>query len=110
MKLSKEKIEKQKILLLSEKERLEKEIKNLVKYPDYGNLGDDDTQESVDYENNMSINNEFVIMLKKVNKALKAIEEGKYGQCGRCGEAIEAGRLKLMPYAELCVTCQNKKK
>lgn len=109
MKLSKEKIKAQKELLLKEKTRLEKEIKNLKKYPDYGNLGDDNTQEFVDYENNMLIKGQLGLLLKKINKALKAIEENTYGQCRKCSQAIEAGRLKLMPYVELCVTCQTKK-
>lgn len=110
MKLSKEKIKIQKELLLKEKVRLEKETKTLKKYPDYGNLGDDDTQEFVDYENNMSIEGQLNLLLKKVDKALGAIEEGTYGQCRKCSQAIESGRLKLMPYAELCATCQTKKK
>ena len=31
------------------------------------------------------------------------------GTCEECGEDIPWGRLKAMPYAELCVACQGKR-
>ena len=31
------------------------------------------------------------------------------GTCEECGEDIPWGRLKAMPYAELCVACQDKR-
>ena len=106
--LNKELLERQKNLLISEKERLEGKIKQLKEYPDYGDIGDDLTQELVDYENNRSIGDQLNTLLKKVNRALKAIEDGSYGKCRQCSEAIESGRLKNVPYADLCITCQGK--
>lgn len=109
MKMSSQFLEHQKEVLLAEKERLEKKIKNLKEYPEYGDIGDDMIQELVDYENNMSAEEQLSYVLKKVNLALREIEKGNYGNCKKCGEAIEAGRLKIMPYVDLCVTCKTKK-
>lgn len=109
MALSPEIITKQKELLLKEKDRLESDIKNLDKYPDYDGIGDDVTQQLVDFENNASIEDQLKFLLKKVKVALRAIEDGTYGVCKKCGEAIESGRLEILPYAELCVTCKPKR-
>lgn len=110
MKLSDEFITKQKDLLLKEKDQLEKEIKKLNSYPDYGSIGDDTTAQLTDYENNKSIESQLLVVFKKVEAALRSIEKGTYGRCKKCREEIETGRLKNMPYADLCVTCQSKSK
>ena len=49
-------------------------------------------------------------VLAKVDKALRKIntEPDDYGICEDCNEDILQGRLKAMPYAELCVNCQAK--
>lgn len=109
MPLSEKFIKNQQEILLKEKERLEKKIKDLKKYPDYGDLEDDNTMELIDYENNMSLEEQLAHVLKKIDKALKAIENGTYGQCPKCKESIEQGRLEAMPFADVCVTCQSKK-
>ena len=50
-------------------------------------------------------------VLGKVQKALAKIEEApeEFGVCEECDENIIAGRLKAMPYVELCVSCQSKR-
>ena len=35
------------------------------------------------------------------------IDEGTYGTCEGCGSPIPPARLRLLPFAELCVTCQR---
>ena len=42
-----------------------------------------------------------------INEALEKIKEGTYGICEECGEKIGQGRLKVMPLAKLCVSCQS---
>lgn len=91
-----------------EKSRLESEIKNLSAYPDYGDTSDDNDLELRDFENNKSIEDRLSMLLKKVDSALLAIQNGTYGQCKKCRQAIEQGRLKNMPYADICVTCSTK--
>ncbi|MGE5252410.1 MAG: TraR/DksA family transcriptional regulator, partial [Planctomycetaceae bacterium] len=39
---------------------------------------------------------------------LEKVSEGTYGVCEECGERIGSGRLKVMPLARLCVSCQAK--
>lgn len=109
MSLSKEFIQKQKGKLLKEKEKIDEKIKNLKKYPDYGQDEEDKLQEMGDFENNLSIEEQIGYLSKKIDKALLAIENGAYGQCSLCKKNIEKGRLEIMPYAELCVACEDKK-
>lgn len=108
MKPSNEFIEKQKEKLIKEKERIDLKIQNLKKYPDYGQGEEDNIQEMGDFENNLSIEEQLVYLSKKIDKALKAIENGTYGQCSQCKKNIEQGRLSIMSYADLCVTCKKK--
>lgn len=110
MALSNRFIEKQRAALLNEKERIESQIEKKKKYPDYGFDEEDNIQEISDYETNLSIEEQLQILLKKIKAALKAIDDGTYGQCAKCNKAIEEGRLAIMPYANLCVTCQSGKK
>jgi DnaK suppressor protein len=46
--------------------------------------------------------------LLAINEALEKVGEGTYGVCEECGEMIGPGRLKVMPLAKFCVSCQSK--
>jgi len=46
-------------------------------------------------------------MLKEIDQALKRFAVGTYGVCEGCGEEISASRLKAIPWARYCVTCQE---
>jgi len=50
-------------------------------------------------------------VLAKVRHALEklASDPDSFGECEECGDEIALGRLKAMPYAQLCVNCQAKK-
>ncbi len=109
MRMSDSFLKTQKEAMLQEKEKIEEKIAKLKKYPDYGTDEEDSLQELTDFESNLSLDDQLEYLLKKINKALKAIEDGTYGQCRQCREAIERGRLEIMPYAELCVSCNGKK-
>jgi DnaK suppressor protein len=45
--------------------------------------------------------------LHQVEAALQRLNDGSYGKCTRCGEQISTARLEALPYAELCIRCQN---
>jgi DnaK suppressor protein len=47
-------------------------------------------------------------LLNRINDALEKIEAGSYGDCELCEKKIAKARLKIVPYAELCVPCQEK--
>ena len=46
-------------------------------------------------------------MLAEVEDALARIEDGTYGVCRHCGSAIDAARLRALPTASLCLSCQE---
>ena len=45
----------------------------------------------------------------ELDDALKKIEDGTYGVCEDCKAPISKTRLKAVPYARLCIKCQEKK-
>jgi len=45
--------------------------------------------------------------LAQVEQALLKIENGSYGRCDNCGKPIGEGRLRIAPYATLCVDCKR---
>jgi DnaK suppressor protein len=47
------------------------------------------------------------MLLTEVNEALARIGAGAYGLCLECGEPISAVRLKALPWARLCLRCQQ---
>jgi RNA polymerase-binding protein DksA len=47
-------------------------------------------------------------VLYRIEEALRRIEDGTYGKCQRCGDEIKETRLKALPFATLCISCQEK--
>src|SRR5262249_12755036 len=45
--------------------------------------------------------------LKSIQEALKRMDRGEYGECVRCGEDINEKRLMAVPWATLCIQCQE---
>ena len=48
-------------------------------------------------------------ILYELSDALKKIEEGTFGVCEDCKVSIAKTRLRAVPYARLCVKCQEKR-
>jgi len=46
-------------------------------------------------------------MLRQVDQALNKIREDTYGLCEACGETISEKRLEALPFARLCIACQE---
>ena len=46
--------------------------------------------------------------LGKIDEAIRRLEAGVYGACAECGAEIAEARLKALPFATLCVTCQER--
>lgn len=44
----------------------------------------------------------------KVRHAIDRIDEGEYGFCENCGAVINKERLKVLPFANLCIKCAEK--
>ena len=45
--------------------------------------------------------------LEQVEAALERIDDGTFGKCLNCGNNISPARLQALPYAELCIECQE---
>jgi DnaK suppressor protein len=45
--------------------------------------------------------------LLQIDQSLERIEVGTYGQCRNCGSPISEKRLNAVPWAQLCVECQE---
>jgi DnaK suppressor protein len=46
-------------------------------------------------------------LLNLVDEALERIEEGEYGKCAHCGNPLPEKRLDAVPWARLCISCQD---
>jgi DnaK suppressor protein len=45
--------------------------------------------------------------LQRIDEALLRLEAGTYGTCASCEEPIAEARLRALPFATLCRTCQE---
>ncbi|GIW62894.1 MAG: hypothetical protein KatS3mg090_0720 [Patescibacteria group bacterium] len=110
-----EELEKIKQRLIKEEKKILDDIKDLQKADPFAdperlldNEDDEDAREEVEHENIESQIKYLKSTLRDIRTALDLIEKGQYGICQMCGKAIEKQRLKLIPYARLCVSCMNK--
>lgn len=46
-------------------------------------------------------------ILYQINRALARIEKGQFGICLHCGQTISRKRLAALPWAALCIGCQE---
>jgi DnaK suppressor protein len=44
--------------------------------------------------------------LRDIDQALEYLQEGRYGRCIDCGARIPSRRLRAMPTARRCLSCQ----
>jgi len=75
---------------------------------------DSPTEDIVDRANNaysrelnFSISDAERTLLLQVEEALERIEKGTYGACAHCGSPIPRPRLDAIPWARLCIDCQE---
>jgi DnaK suppressor protein len=47
--------------------------------------------------------------LLQIDEALRALDKGTYGLCQNCGQPITKKRLEVLPWAVLCIDCQQKR-
>ncbi|MGH7822744.1 MAG: TraR/DksA family transcriptional regulator [Candidatus Binatia bacterium] len=46
--------------------------------------------------------------LRQVDEALRRLRSGDYGSCRSCEAEIDEERLKIVPFATLCVDCKRR--
>lgn len=101
-------------LLLKEKAKLTKGLNNLehkidtpsesFAYPYHmADLG----TETAEKEEESIIATGMGDRLLLIDEALEKIRSKTYGTCEKCEKSIERERLKVKPYAKLCVSCKE---
>lgn len=74
----------------------------------YGNHMADDASDAFEQAKELALHRNAEQLLKKVNDALERLAQGTYGICELCGVEIDPARLKALPYATLCLRCQQR--
>jgi RNA polymerase-binding transcription factor len=46
--------------------------------------------------------------LRQIDTALARLHAGRYGFCSSCSDPIPVARLRALPFATLCVPCQER--
>ena len=52
-----------------------------------------------------ALGNEARAEISNISAALQRIDAGEYGICVDCGTEIDKGRMRVHPYAKLCIEC-----
>ncbi len=119
-KLAKTTVERFRKRLEEEKTRLEELIKEYERElavarltesssdrsPDPGNA--EASSMKLEYAKELSIEQNTIDLLRKVDHALDRVAGGEYGICESCAKSIPIERLDVLPYATLCVECAAK--
>ena len=69
----------------------------------------DMAQRNVDEDINLQVLEIKSRDLKRIDQALDRLKAGDYGMCQNCGNEIGEKRLEVLPFADLCVACQQDK-
>ena len=101
------------------RQRLEGEYENLIKSINRNRTAageiklekteDDGDLATISHDRELFYNlheNDFT-RLKFIKGAIKAMDRGQYGECVRCGEDINEKRLEAVPWATMCIRCQE---
>ena len=67
----------------------------------------DMTQQAADRDVAVRMLDRESVLARRIRSALDRIQDGSYGICLQCEEQIAPKRLKAMPWAELCISCQE---
>jgi DnaK suppressor protein len=74
----------------------------------YGNHMADDASEAFEQAKELALHQNAQRLLDQVEGALDRFREGTYGRCTHCGLEIDPARLEALPYAALCMHCQQR--
>ena len=67
----------------------------------------DMTQQAAEREMAMQNLHRGAALVRQLRSALERLDDGPYGICLQCEEPISPKRLKAVPWAELCIGCQE---
>ena len=105
--------EKLRIRLEAERERLLAEL-GRANIPERDNLGygnhmADDATEVFEQAKDLALRQNLERLMEQVEDALERFAAGTYGLCEQCRKEIDPARLKALPYATLCLSCQQRR-
>ena len=118
--LAKSTVERFRVRLEDERKRLQTLIEEYERELEEARLTESSSDRSPDpgnaeagsmkfeYEKELSIEQNTLNLLGKVDHALERVAAGQYGVCESCGNSIPVERLDVLPYTTLCVTCAQK--
>lgn len=118
--MDKDETQKLKGVLLEEKERIEKALKEFTTkdpnakgdydsiFPNIGDSPDENAQEVTEFDKRKSLEINLESHLADINKKLEELDEGTHGVCGNCSGNINPKRLEAVPTASLCISCAKK--
>ena len=109
--MTKEELKEIEHKLLAEKAAIEKEMTRFKETLDFGDdidHGEEESDESEEMGNYLSVKRSQDARLEQINKALQKIKDGTYGVCEGCGGTIEKEVLKADPESLLCKKCKLK--
>jgi len=99
-----------KMLLQMKKELMQGVVQSIKNESDYlkNDVGDfyDHASNDRDRELALMFTDRERTKLVQIDEALKRIEEGGYGECDNCMDEIGEDRLKVMPFAQHCLSCK----
>ncbi len=104
------KVEIKDMLLQMKKELMQDVAQSMMDESDYlrNDVGDfyDHASNDRDRELALMFTDRERTKLVQIDEALKRIEEGGYGECDNCMDEIGEDRLRVMPFAKLCLSCK----
>jgi DnaK suppressor protein len=68
----------------------------------------DMTQEAADRDVTVQLLDRESTLVRRLRSAIERIKDGAYGICLQCEEEIAPKRLNAIPWAELCIHCQQR--
>jgi DnaK suppressor protein len=74
---------------------------------DPGGVGADTASITFDRELEEGLQDGAVQTLAKIDRALERLADGSYATCERCGKPIGGERLRVRPWATLCIDDQR---
>jgi DnaK suppressor protein len=98
--------------LEEERARLQMEITSVSaamderERPGLGTHMADSATEVFEQARNLAVNQRLRRTLEQVDRALLKMDNGSYRVCDQCGGPIDPARLKALPYATYCMSCQ----
>jgi RNA polymerase-binding transcription factor DksA len=114
-------LEKYRVRLTQEKERLEVELQEIedrtARISENERAGElsayedhpaDLASETFEREKDLAIGESVEGLLNQVLIALEKVDRGTYGICDACDRPIKRARLNALPFATLCVECQDR--